>query len=308
MEGLFEARKYIPKNKSIIQLEADWKYKYKLEFEKVKKEWLPEIREFMRDETGLTLHQRRKEKKILKDTNLNFDYVTDHEGEFVKMIDEKFPNLDFEELIANRSLFSELKKSEKYFSSDNKPNQEFFGLKKFVNNFLKENDVENIILQLFKNKSSNFDIFGSYTFATSRVQIFYLPLILFSRIKEISLENVLVVTLVHEIGHAFHHAGKDKDGVKWNLMSQSDIHIIEGLAQYYTSRFVDVYSSQYPTLKEAYDTILSCQSGPYLVHQNWRGQFKKEHVKHALTVIRRNQKLKYEDFMIILNQAKEVLK
>ena len=118
----------------------------------------------------------------------------------------------------------------------------------------------------------------------------------------------MVSTLVHEVGHAFHHAGKDKDGTKWHEMPRVDINIKEGLAQYYTERFVDAYASAYPELTKAYETILSCQGGPYLEHTKWSKEFKREHVKHAMTVIRRNQKLKYDDFKTILKQAKETLK
>lgn len=308
MQGLFEQDKYVIKNKSIYQLENDWLKKYSKEFDKVKTEWLPQIREFMREETGLSMHQKRVEKKIFKDTNLNFDFVQDTEWQFMKLIDEKFPNLDFNELIANRELNIVLSETKKYFEKDGRPQQEFGTLYSFVSKFLQDNNIEKVVEELFKSKSSTFDIFGSYTYASGRIAIYYIPLILFAKLKSISLEYCLVTTLVHEVGHAFHHSGKDKDGTKWLDMPRADIEIKEGLAQYYTERFVDAYSSSYPSLKKAYETILSCQGGPYLVHTKWKEDFKKEHVKHALTVIRRNKQLKYIDFKNILQQAKDILK
>jgi hypothetical protein len=308
MQDLFDNTRYVPKNKSIHQLEADWRKKYEKVFDSVKREWQPVIRDFMRDETGLSMHQKRAEKKILKDTNLNFDFVADTEWEFFKLIDEEFPDLDFNELIANRELQTVFQETEKFYQEGEKPTQEFIRLKNYVEKFLKDNDIEKVIEKIFKSKSSTFDIFGSYTYASGRIAIYYIPLILFARLKQVSLEYCLVTTLVHEVGHAFHHSGKDRDGTKWFDMPSANINIKEGLAQYYTERFIEAYANNFPQMETAYKTILSCQGGPYRVHETWAKEYKKEHVKQAMTVIRRTQKKEYSDFQTMLKQAKDILK
>ena len=299
--------RYIPKNQSILQLESDWKSQYSGVFDRTKKEWLPVIRDFMREETGLSMHQKRVEKKIVKDTNLNFDFIQDSEWNFLKLIDDQFPNLDFNELLALRKLNKILEKTGKFFNSEQKQIREFESLKRYSDNYLKLNDIEKVIDKIFKSKSGDFDIFGRYTYLTGRIAIYYIPLILFARLKELSLEFCLVITLVHEIAHAFHHSGKDKDGTIWVEMPKVDINIIEGLAQYYTWRFVELYETSHPELKKAYETTLKCQSGPYLKHNDWIDNYKAEHVKQALTAIRRNQKVSLEDFVDLLNKSKAIL-
>ena len=298
---------YNPKNQSILQLESDWKRQYSGVFDRTKKEWLPVIREFMREETGLSMHQKRVEKKIVKDTNLNFDFIQDSEWNFLKLIDNEFPNLDFNELLALRKLNQVLNKTGTFFNSEQKPVQEFARLKQYSDDYLKANDIEKVIDKIFKSKSGDYDIFGRYTYLTGRIVIYYIPLILFARLKQLSLEFCLVITLVHEIAHAFHHSGKDKDGTTWTEMPKVNINILEGLAQYYTWRFVELYKTSHPELKNAYESTLQCQSGPYLKHNEWIENYKAEHVKQALTAIRRNKNVKYDEFAGLLNTSKKML-
>ncbi len=308
MVDLFDNAKYIPKNKSIQLLEEDWKRRHSADFDAVKKEWLPEVRDFMREATGLSMHQKRLERKIIKDTNLTFQYVTDRNSEFLRMIDEKFPALDFGELIANRKLSVVMNETEKYYKHENTPYQQFDEVKIYLNKYLYANDIERIIDLLFRKNSNISDIWGTYTYKNVLIEIYYIPLILFSRLMRLDLQFCLLVVLVHEVAHAFHHKGKDSDGVVWDDMNRANINIIEGLAQYYTERFVDLYSSRYPSLRKSYETMLSCQSGPYRIHLDWAKSYKKEHVKNALLAIRRNGQHDYSAFERLLNNARENLK
>ena len=82
---------------------------------------------------------------------------------------------------------------------------------------------------------------------------------------------------------------------------------MEGLAQYYTWRFVELYKTSHPEIKNAYESTLKCQSGPYLKHNEWIENYKAEHVKQALTAIRRNNNVKYEEFVGLLNTSKDML-
>ena len=90
MVDRFDNAKYIPKNKSIQLLEEDWKRRHSADFDAVKKEW-PGGTRFYEGSDRLSMHQKRLERKIIKDTNLTFKYVTDRKSEFLRMIDEKFP-------------------------------------------------------------------------------------------------------------------------------------------------------------------------------------------------------------------------
>src|SRR5687768_4388794 len=94
---LFNQFIYQPKNKSVLRMIQGFELKYDPIFSKVKTQWLPAIRDFLRDETGLRLHQKTKGIKLYKDTNLSFYFVTDRENKFIQLIDENYPDLDFDE-------------------------------------------------------------------------------------------------------------------------------------------------------------------------------------------------------------------
>jgi len=55
MPSLFDNPDYKPQNQSVIFLLEEYEQQYKPLFNKVKNDWLPNIRDFLREETGLKL-------------------------------------------------------------------------------------------------------------------------------------------------------------------------------------------------------------------------------------------------------------
>ncbi len=60
---------------------------------------------------------------------------------------------------------------------------------------------------------------------------------LFAGAFGLRIEDLAVVTLAHELSHAYTHVGRDIDGGTWRDpgFRQSDLAVVEGLAQFYTA-------------------------------------------------------------------------
>ncbi len=80
------------------------------------------------------------------------------------------------------------------------------------------------------------DILGAYFFRVPAIQIYWMAIGLISRTLNIDPEALTTVVLLHELAHAYSHRGRDIDANRWdvNAFASADIHIVEGIAQYYT--------------------------------------------------------------------------
>lgn len=306
-QDLFGQGQYIPKNHSVYRLIKDYEKTYKDVFEKIKIDWNKSIREYLRNSTGLRLSQNKKIKTTERDVSISVEIMPDCEDEFVRLVDEHYPNLDFNEYAQLREFQAALQKSMSYFNGDNKPSEEADILLNYCEKYFKEYDLNKIIDQLFKVRKRSTDVLGTYTYQYHNVELYYLPIIVFSKLKSLDPEYMLITVLAHELSHAYHHCGWDQDNMHWKSMPGTDLEIIEGLAQYYTDRFVKENEIQYPQLKKAYDVLTSCQSGPYIVHKGWLKVYTEEHIKLALYRARRTEITEYRAFKKVLAESKRAL-
>jgi len=307
MPDLFQPSKYLPRNPSIARLIQDYQKQYNPVFTKVKAEWNQVIREFLRDATGLKLHSRKTNKGSVRDSGIEILFKPDYNDEFIKLVDEHYPDLDFQEFMSLRDLKASAVNAAKYFTSESQPLNELKEIIKYCESYFDKYNLEEIIQKLFAQTNKSKDIWGSYPFTGRCVEIYFLPLIIFSNLRELKIEFALVTVLMHELAHAYHHLGKDKDDREWTDFNKAELNIVEGLAQHYTERFVREFGSTYPKLTEAYEAMVNCQSGPYRVHEQWK-EFSQEHVNYALMSTRRNSIIRYDDFKKILEEIKLKLK
>jgi len=305
---LFSNPNYYPKNRSVIRLINNFEQNYHPVFLKVKSQWLPQIREFLREETGLKMHQKVVGTKIHKDTNVSFNFETDRDSMFIQLIDENYPDLDFDEYASFNALYSQLKYSKKYFDqNETNPQALFYEMLDFFEEYFNKYNLDILINTLFKSSGRSADIWGTYTFKGSKIDIYYIPLILFSQIKNVPLEHAILSTLVHEMAHAYHHLGKDKDNVIWHNMSSTDLEIVEGMAEYFTWLFVETYKEQYPAMKTTYDTMFNCLGPQYTIFKKWVPEYSKETIKSALLSTRKKSITRYEDFEKLLSDVKMIM-
>jgi hypothetical protein len=123
-------------------------------------------------------------------------------------------------------------------------------------------------------KLINEDILGVYRFGDRegpRVEVFWMAHALFAGAFGLRIEDLVAVTLAHELAHAYTHIGRDIDGEAWQEpgFGASALEVVEGLAQFYTAIVTQKLFSRAPGAFPAYEKLLAHQSGPYLAHQQW---------------------------------------
>lgn len=300
--GLFSSHKFVSKNESINRLIKDYEKQYANLFKKVKTDWNINIRNFMRDSTGVKLNKKGSNPLTNYDSFVHVSIEPDYDNEFIRLIDLHFPDLDFDEFLSLRIFLDSLHETIFYFENDE--HVQAVALINYCNDYFNRYNLEKIIAILFFERSKSTDILGTYNLNSHSIAIYYLPLIIFSKLQNIQTEYLFAVVLAHEFAHAFHHIGFDSDGYIWSNMKNVDTETIESLAQYYTERFVEDYSDRFPSLMTCYKTLLKSQRGPYLIHEKWNKIYKREHVKRAFLQSRRNNITKFSDFEKILDDAK----
>ena len=115
------------------------------------------------------------------------------------------------------------------------------------------------------------DILGAYHFKAPLVTLHWMVIALVSANLGISVEALTVVTLTHELAHAFTHVGLDIDGVRWPTIgfAKSNISVVEGLAQYYTEATLRNYAAGFPEGLAAFESLRAKQPPPYNEYKNW---------------------------------------
>src|SRR5438874_9579187 len=88
---------------------------------------------------------------------------------------------------------------------------------------------------------------------------------------DVTIEDLTLVVLAHELTHGYTHIGRDIDGIQWNdrAFGTSDPMIVEGLAQFYTHVLTERMAARNPGPHMAYTKLLTIQSGPYHAHLDW---------------------------------------
>lgn len=114
----------------------------------------------------------------------------------------------------------------------------------------------------------------------------------------VSIEALSAVVLAHEMAHYYTHLGFDRDGCRWSCeaFNQSEVSLIEGLAQYYALQVAKRLDGQIPGMRLAYDKLLEKQSGPYRAHEPWVIVKSPEAVGATLAKVRKTGRAGYEDF------------
>jgi hypothetical protein len=306
MSDLFIPPRHIPRNESIAKLIKDFEEQFRPVFSRVKRDWNDTIRAFLRDTCGLKLVGHKRWKGSRGDIGVEIRILPDSEGAFIKLIDERFPDLDFDEFVYLRNLQEIAEAAGPFKRKESFPVEEVDAVLQYTHDYFAKYDLEKIIDELFKKRGNATDIWGMYWYAGHHIDLYYLPLIVFAKLKKIDLESAIVKVLAHELGHAYHHCGKDQDEKTWLDMPFADTEIKEGLAQYYTRAFVEDQALMHPSLKEAYDAMVAVQSGPYRIHEQW-DSYSAEAIRLAMFRTRRNSIRSYDEFIQILKDSQEHL-
>jgi hypothetical protein len=120
----------------------------------------------------------------------------------------------------------------------------------------------------------NEDILGMYSYGgiqNPTVDIFWMPIAMVSAMLGVQIEDLALVTLIHELSHGYTHIGHDIDGRSWDdpAFGKSELAVKEGLAQFYTEVISERIRGRSPGVNEAYDRLLALQGGAYRAHLDW---------------------------------------
>lgn len=116
------------------------------------------------------------------------------------------------------------------------------------------------------------DILGAYYFRIPEIRIHWMSIGFVSSILGVDPEALTMVTLAHELAHAYTHKGQDIDGKRWdngNSFAASELCVVEGLAQFFTAQCCKDMSTRHPLAVSTYETLLNNQSAAYQIHTEW---------------------------------------
>ena len=133
----------------------------------------------------------------------------------------------------------------------------------------------------------------------------------FAKILRVGVEDLTVVVLVHELAHAYTHLGYDIDGDQWDTsaFAAADIHIVEGLAQFYTEIVCKNTAPRQPNAKLAFERLLKNQAPPYTDYRTWAQGHNRsgEIVRFSMIDCRSKGITTYQDFLEQLKETAENL-
>ncbi len=240
--------------------------------------WSQQVRSFMRSETGMKLAVAGKQHTVQITVK---NYVPESFAPIVNLL-----NRENWLLAEKRPLFLNLQTGTntlvEYF--DRNPNakrqlglrddeiqipSDFLGLLAKILDKLPRWEIK--MMALFK--EINEDVMGDYRPHTKAIALHWIPIALIAKAIEVSIEDLTLVVLAHEVAHAYTHVGMDIGGSCWetDAFIKTDRAVTEGLAQYYTFVFLVKHAKteREPGPLAAYRKLLEHQGPEYHTHLDW---------------------------------------
>ncbi len=160
------------------------------------------------------------------------------------------------------------------------------------------------------------DILGAYRFTPgigSKVELYWMPIAMVAAMLDLRIEDLTVVVLAHELAHGYTHVGRDIDGIQWDDLAfgNSDLEVVEGLAQFYAEVVTEKLAVRNPGPKTAYESFLRLQRGPYLAHRTWLRSDRKqrgEAVRFTMVLARSRGAVSHDTWRTLLKRTSSNLK
>jgi hypothetical protein len=170
---------------------------------------------------------------------------------------------------------------------------------------LKQNETQKKIL------STDGDALGAYYFRVPEIRIYWVVIGVYSALLDIPVETLTVITLAHELAHAYTHLGHDIDSDVWptTRFEKTDLHVVEGLAQFYTRAVCVRLNDRLPRAVSLFDYLAEQQPAPYREHEKWTREAKRngEVVRAAMIQARSSEVYERENFQSIIYEFWERL-
>lgn len=180
-------------------------------------------------------------------------------------------------------------------------------IKKIVS-FLDQQGLVKDLSNLDLDNINDGDILGAYWIRHNTIEIYWAVIGIIALELGVSVESLTFVVLTHELVHAYTHLGRDIDDQLWDTdaFCQTDLIILEGLAQFYTDKICLNLNSRFPAAHETYLKLLEYQPYQYQAYQGWtdRHQDSAEIIRSCLIECRRKKICEVWDFYKVLDEAK----
>jgi len=158
--------------------------------------------------------------------------------------------------------------------------------------------------------SADHDVLGAYYFNGPFINIYWLAIGIAAGGLGVTPEGLAVVVAAHELAHAYSHLGRDIDLEAWDTaaFAYADVHIVEGIAQYYTQAVCSKLKDRMPYAMEAFEKLLGQQSKPYTCHRDWNLPAKSfgEVVRVSMISCRSREITDYGGFCHLLQQHSDI--
>lgn len=237
----------------------------------------------------LSLHLTPDELKdyLLFQQRFNIEQLHSYMNSFIKFCSHNI------KLIENKS-----EEYQKYIEST-----DFIGkVKKAIpenDSFLaKIRNIKEDIFGIYRVKTNN-TLYGISNYANVSVNLFWTVIGLFAERYDLNLEALTVTVLSHEYAHAYSHIGTDSNQRNWLTSNfiESDIHIVEGIAEYFSKKFMDANNDSYNNFSETYKKILKMSPAEYQAYEKWKDP-SLESIRFAMMELRSNKScISYDEFV-----------
>jgi hypothetical protein len=163
------------------------------------------------------------------------------------------------------------------------------------------------------------DVLGAYFYQTrslfdasvdARIELYWGVIGLVAMALGVTIEDLTVAVLAHELAHAYSHLGYDIDGQQWasGSFAKSDKGLKEGLAQYYGFAACNRLARIAPGSSTAFDELLKRQPSAYQTQKPWLEKATLEEVRLAMIETRRKQIGRLSEFTASLSDAAKKLR
>ncbi len=153
------------------------------------------------------------------------------------------------------------------------------------------------------------DLLGAYFIQSRHIELYWIPIWQYARILGVTVEDLALVVLVHEMAHFYSHRGTDSDGHLWKDpdMISSHPYIVEGIAQFYTERVCELIEANNPGCRPAnvFSRLTPKQPAPYQAYQRWASGHGKprEVIRLAFVNCRARPEHRYSGYKVLLKNA-----
>ena len=280
---------YKAKSEDLKNLLLQYRKFSRKQVEDTKNRYNQRIREYIRDETRLKLDGAQVRIVISDDFSPIFrKIIQDKERQFweifinLNLLKETSHGLMF--LNEKLSLIPDLLPEETHLVKS----ENIIEIKNFIDNILKFFDRRDF-WESFKTpldkpeKNEISEVLGAYFFHENKIVLYWPSITIIAITLDISIESLTVVTLIHELTHAYTHLGKDSDSLAWNTedFCKTHLFILEGIAQFYTERICKDKFSDMSDIYNAFKELLKYQGEAYTSYTRWV-----DNKKHEVETIR----------------------